>query len=74
MKCFASIKSLLTGILAVAFLPAQCLAQNKRLMDHVENTTQDGIYSLFNLIFSSYGTWVLLGLAAFVVFLFNRRT
>ena len=53
---------------------SSCQAAKKSLTSHIETTASDGVYSLFNMIFSSNGVWVLLGLAAFVMYLFWRKS
>lgn len=57
----------------ISALNATCQAE-KTVMGYVTNTTHDVVYSLFNVIFSSNGVWLLLGLAAFVAYLFWRKS
>lgn len=66
--CVLSIITIIVSALGTA-----CRAE-KTIMGHVENTTHDGVYWLFNMVFSKHGVWVLLGLAAFVVYLFWRKS
>ena len=67
--CILSIITIIVGALG-----AVCQAAEKTIMGHVTNTTHDGIYWLFNMVFSRHGGWVLLGLAAFVAYLFCRKS
>lgn len=65
---------LFVATLVLGFLNNSCQAAKKTLMNRIEDTTHDGVYSLFNMVFSRNGTWVLLGLAVFVAYLFWRKS
>ncbi len=53
---------------------AACQAADKTLMNQIASSTHNGVYSLFDLIFSRNGAWVLLALAALVAYLFWRKS
>jgi len=73
-RFFTKFCTLFTASIAIGFLSNSCHAAKKGVLDYVNNTAQDGVYSLFNLIFSRNGVWVLLALAAFVAYLFWRKS